>query len=357
MRKERKYAKKTGLFLQKVFPWKGDNGRTIILKTATLVFLIVFLVSAYILFRDFIYRPMQSDHDVQELKDLWEYAPSSSQTESVAAESDTQSATETEEIKETEETEKIEENSRMQVDFSAMQTQNPDIIGWIQIPNTVVDYPVLQSSENDSQYYLYRNYRHVYTHYGSIFLDSAFSFEDEISRNHVLYGHNMNDGRMFAEILKYADLTYYMEHPILHFDTVQQQGDWKIISVFKTNTLSSQGELFQYNQTKFSSEAEYLNFVYQMRIRSIIDTGVDFSAQDDILTLSTCSYEFEDFRTVLVARRVREGEEKNVPQAAYNSAVVYPSCWYSRYGGSMPNWPNTVEEAVAQGSVFWLKEE
>lgn len=339
MRKKEKYARKKGPFLQKVFPWKGDNAKVVVLKIAILVFFLIFVVSAFFLLRDFVYRPLQSDHDVQHLKELWE--PQSSE---VSSESSMESEVE-------------EKDKRMHVDFSALQTENEEIIGWIQIPDTIVDYPVLQSSESNPEYYLYRSYQHAYTQYGSIFLDSTFSFDDEMSRNYVLYGHNMDDGRMFSEVLNYADLTYYTEHPIIHFDTPQQEGDWKIISIFKTNTLLSQGELFYYNRTGFSSETDYLNFVYQMRIRSIIDTGVDFTAEDDILTLSTCSYEFENFRTVLVARRVREEEEQTVPQAQYNSAVVYPQCWYFRYGGSAPYWPSTIEDAIANDYISWLKEE
>ena len=154
-------------------------------------------------------------------------------------------------------------------------------------------------------------------------------------------------------------LDYYKEHPTFEMDTVKYNGDWKIFSVFKTNTLSSQGEPFNYLRTSFSSDSDFLNFIYQMEIRSMFNTGVDVSADDQIVLLSTCSYEMDGFRTVIAARKVREGEDTTVDtsKVTWNSTVLYPDGWYSAKGGTKPQHPATFEEALAQGKINWLAEE
>jgi len=82
--------------------------------------------------------------------------------------------------------------------------------------------------------------------------------------------------------------------------------------VFKTNTLSSQGEFFNYMIGEFQNEKDFMNYVYNVRIRSLITCPVDVNEDDELLTLSTCSYEFTNFRTVIVARKVRDGESAKV---------------------------------------------
>ena len=244
--------------------------------------------------------------------------------------------------------------------FDELQKINPDIKGWLRIPDTVVDYPVLQSGEDDPEYYLYLDYEKKYSKYGSLFFDARNSIhlEDPNSKSLIIYGHSMNDGRMFGSLLNYGSLDYYKAHPTFELDTVDYDADWKIFSVFKTNVLASQGEPFNYLRTAFANESDFLNFVYQIQIRSLFDTGVDISPDDQIVLLSTCSYEMPDFRTVIVARKVREGEEPTVDvnKATWNPTVLYPDGWYSAKGGTKPQHPDTFEEALAQGKIDWLAE-
>ena len=126
----------------------------------------------------------------------------------------------------------------------------------------------------------------------------------------------MNDGSMFGNLMKYGstsgNLDFYKESPTIEFDTPEGNADYKIISVFKTNTLSSQGEFFNYMVGDFQNEKDFMNYVYNVRIRSLINCPVDVNEDDQLLTLSTCSYEFTEFRTVVVARKVRGGESSKV---------------------------------------------
>ncbi len=242
-------------------------------------------------------------------------------------------------------------------DLASVVSINSDIKGWIKIENTPINYPVLQSQNIDSTYYLHRNYKKNSSSFGSIFLDSLCDISKP-SKNLILYGHNMRDGSMFGNLLKYDNLDFYKERPVIMFDTLDGQGDWKIISVFKTNTLKEQGELFNYLMIDFSSDKDFLDFVYNVRIRSLIDTPVDIGKNDQLIILSTCSYELNDFRTVVVARKVREGESAavEVKNAKMNENPLMPEGYYARYGGEAPT-VNGFEKDLADGKLSWYVEQ
>lgn len=222
-------------------------------------------------------------------------------------------------------------------DLLALTAVNSDIKGWIKISGTKVNNPVLQSPSTDSTYYLYRNYKKISSGFGSIFLDSLCDYKKP-SKNLILYGHNMRDGSMFGDLLKYDSLDFYKAHPTIIFDTLKEQADWKIISIFKTNTLEEQGEIFDYLKIDFANDKEFLDFIYDVKSRSLIDTPVDIGKNDNLITLSTCSYELKDFRTVVVARKVREGEETavNIDEAKMAENPLMPAGYYYRRGGNAP---------------------
>lgn len=235
--------------------------------------------------------------------------------------------------------------------FDELRKINKDIIGWIKIENTPIDYPVLESAN-----YLYKNYKGEYSRYGSIFTDNSSKLENN-PQNIILHGHHMNNGSMFASICDFADLTFYKANPTFKFDTIYEKGNWKIISVFKTNTDPAHGEVFDYFISDFgNSKDNFLEYIYQVRLRSIIDTPVDINEDDKIVTLSTCSYELKDFRTVVIARKVRENEDENVDtsQAKYNAKVLYPDAYYKKFGGSKPEVTN-FKTALKEGKINWYK--
>ena len=229
-------------------------------------------------------------------------------------------------------------------DWGKLKEINKEIVAWVQIKDTQIDYPVLWHKGDDrtSQYYLKHDYRGNWDSFGSIFIDYRCS-KAEKSQNVVMHGHHMNDGSMFANLLKYGggtkgNLDFYRNSPTVTFNTPEGDGTYKIISVFKTNTLSEHGEFFNYMVGDFQNEKDFMNYVYNVRIRSMINCPVDVNEDDTLITLSTCSYEFSDFRTVLVARKVRKGESAKVDtsQATLNSNPVWPQVYYNRYGGTRP---------------------
>lgn len=249
-------------------------------------------------------------------------------------------------------------------DWGKLKDINKEIVGWVQIKDTQIDYPVLwhKGDNRTSQYYLKHDYRGNWDSFGSIFIDYRCS-KAEKSQNVVMHGHHMNDGSMFANLLKYGggtkgNLDFYKTAPTVTFNTPEGNGTYKIISVFKTNTLSDHGEFFNYMVGDFQNEKDFMNYVYNVRIRSMINCPVDVNEDDKLITLSTCSYEFSDFRTVLVARRVRDGESAKVDtsQASRNSNAVWPQVYYNRYGGTRPAVSDFCTEYEA-GKIDWYSGE
>lgn len=213
--------------------------------------------------------------------------------------------------------------------FAALQEINEDIIGWIYIPNTVINYPALQSSLEDPEFYLYRDYQKNHTKYGSIFLQSDCDIQT--SQNLVLYGHNMKNGSQFAGLLPLAELENYQKSPVVSFEIEGEPAYWKIFSVYKTNTLASQGPVFDFMQANFESTGKFIKFVQEVQARSLLTIpNVDVKTDDRILTMVTCSYEYPEARTVVVARQVRNGEEIGVDTsiASVNPNPVFPEKWW-----------------------------
>ena len=229
------------------------------------------------------------------------------------------------------------------INWEKLKDINEEIVGWVQINDTEIDYPVLWHKGDDlsSQFYLNHNYKAEYDSYGSIFLDYRCTKGTD-SKNTIMHGHHMNDGSMFGNLMNYGgtsgNLDFYKEAPTIRFDTPKAKGTYKIISIFKTNTLSSQGEFFNYMIGNFQNEKDFMNYVYNVRIRSLINCPVTVNEDDELITLSTCSYEFTNFRTVVVARRVRIGEDPKVDvgKASVNDNAVWPQVYYSSRGGERP---------------------
>lgn len=229
------------------------------------------------------------------------------------------------------------------INWDELKKINKEIVGWIQIKDSKIDYPVLWHKGDDAsgQYYLNHNYKGDYDSYGCVFLDYRCT-KGMDSKNIVLHAHHMNDGSMFGNLMNYGgtegDLDYYKKHSTIKFDTPEADGVYKIISVYKTNTLSAHGEFFNYMVGNFQNDKDFMNYVYNVRIRSLINCPVDVNEDDELLTLSTCSYEYTNFRTVVVARRVRVGEDAkvDVSKSSKNNDAVWPEVYYSTRGGRRP---------------------
>ena len=185
-----------------------------------------------------------------------------------------------------------------------LKKQNNDIIGWIEIENTIINYPVLQCEDNS--FYMTHNYKKEYSAEGSIFLDKDYNWELP-SSNLLLYGHNNKNKTMFAELLKYKEESYYKEHPTIRFTTLAEDKTYEIIAVFKSRVYyKSEKDVFRYYYfINAENEEEYNNYINESKKASLYDTGKTATYGDQLLTLSTCEYSQEDGRFVVVAKKVQ----------------------------------------------------
>ncbi|MBR5872639.1 MAG: bacterial Ig-like domain-containing protein, partial [Oscillospiraceae bacterium] len=216
--------------------------------------------------------------------------------------------------------------------------ENSDTIGYVKIDGTNVSFPVVQTERaNDKglkgQYYLRKDFYGSYSMYGTPFLDYRCDAQTEIqSKNLIVYGHNVyNDGQMFSDLIKYRQLKFYKEHPVVHFDTLYGDADWLVVGVILTNAYEKDGPVWDYNNFINGDENATKEFLNQVAKRTMIVTGVEYNTSDNFLTLSTCSYDFTDARVVIVARQVREGEDisgLDTSKAYYNSNPLMPDKWY-----------------------------
>ena len=209
-------------------------------------------------------------------------------------------------------------------EFGLLYQENADIVGWVEIGGTVLSYPVVQSIDND--YYLTHNFYGKKERHGVPFMDYRNNVK-ELDTNTVLHGHNMkSDNQMFSELENYYKgdkaLSYYREHPLITFDTVYEESKWKVFAVFTCNVNTANGEVFPYYDfINPSDEKEFNTFVDTVRTISKLNIPVDVDYGDKLLTLSTCYYDFDGQRLVVVARQVREDESSKVDvnKAAFNS--------------------------------------
>ncbi len=215
--------------------------------------------------------------------------------------------------------------------IDSMLAQNGDFRGWIKINNTKIDNPIYQTDNND--FYLTHNQNKKKSVYGALFFDKDNVIsEEKTDKNLVVYGHHMKNGSMFANLTKYKSVSFYKENPTIELTTLYKKSTYKIYAAFILNASREDDNGYIYNiyRKKFYGDADFQNWANEAYERSLIDTGVDVNKEDNILTLVTCDYDFDDARMVVMAREIREGED----QAIDTSGVVanpnprYPKRWY-----------------------------
>ena len=176
------------------------------------------------------------------------------------------------------------------------------LIGWVKIDDTNIDYPVMQAADNE--YYLTHNIDQQYDRNGSIFMDKDCDVLKP-SMNLILYGHHMRSGRMFAGLEKYEKKSYWEKHPYIQFDTIYEEAQWEIMYVFRSKVYSQEEIVFKYYQfIDANGEQEFISNMQEMAALSLYDTGVTAEYGDQLLTLSTCDYEENNGRFVIVAKKV-----------------------------------------------------
>ena len=168
---------------------------------------------------------------------------------------------------------------------------NSDIIGWITVDGTKIDYPVMQT-QDDPEFYLRRNFQKEHATAGVPFMDASSDIFVPTS-NFLIYGHNMKNGTMFHDMLKYKDKSFYQEHKTFRFDTIYKggQGTYEIIAAGYSKIYSEDSDAFKYYQyAGITSRSDFNEYLKGVKELSEYNTGVSAEYGDQLVTLSTCAY-------------------------------------------------------------------
>ncbi len=225
-------------------------------------------------------------------------------------------------------------------DYAAIAKMNSDTVGWIKVPNTNIDYPVVQFLDNE--YYNRHGFDKKYNYRGAIYMDYRNN-PTNLDSNTVIYGHNCYDKTMFSELAQYENIEFYKKTPVLQYNTLEKCYKWKIYAVFITTAKASEDNNYVFYFVYPHMDGENFDgFVSEINKRRLYVTGVDINDDDKTLVLSTCVRTLDtlnkngkttyraDGRIVILARALREGESEYVDTAkAYlNPNPKYPQIWY-----------------------------
>lgn len=243
-----------------------------IIKISVVILLIgIMLISSY-----FIYKNMQEDKEQEEIFE------------------------ELENIVTTNETNEEKEQQEDNVNLNKLYKINNDIVGWLKIENTNINYPVMQTKDRPD-YYLRKNFYKEYSVFGTPYIDENCDIEN--GNNLIIYGHHINANKMFGELENYKNEEYYNKHKFIKFYTLNEKAEYEIISVFKTTVYNDKG--FKYYQYyNLEDEREFETFINKCKELSLYDTQKIAKYGDKLLTLSTCEYSQNNGRLVVVARKI-----------------------------------------------------
>lgn len=239
----------------------------------TVLGLVVALCAGYLL-SVFVVQPVQVQADVQELKNI--------KTEPVPVNSFTPIRT-------------TAKNEKQVSSFQRMQAVNANIKGWLTVPGTNIDYPVLQSNKAEPDYYLHRSYKKRYAEAGSIYLQ--YDCNPEMSRSTVVYGHHMLYDAMFTELTKYNYFSFWKAHQTFLYENASGKRSYEIFAVLHISPVS-----FSFNRTQFADDADFARFLSALKSKAIYNTEVTATAKDKIMMLVTCSYEQRNGRTIVIGK-------------------------------------------------------
>ncbi len=335
--------KKKQSFMQSVvtglFPCKGDSTGEIIRKIvflAALIILVVSLVMIAVYFMQF--------------KKLGDNTADGTITDKTIVELKNREPTK-------ENIEKLPEGS-INEKYAELYAENNDFVGWLNIPGTNIDLPVVQTTDND--FYLHRNFQKQYEFAGTLFADyEGVISKDGMPQNTVIYGHNMRYKFQFAQLMNYKrNISFLKASPVISFNTLYNDNMYKIVSVFVTNIKEEHGEVFPYyKDIYFKNRDEFFNFVLEIEDRSLYETGVDVEYGDEFITLSTCDQDTSlDLRLVIVARKVRPNEnpEVNTELIKRKTSIKYFDAYYKIYGNTWNG--RTWDTSLVKGMDAYLEE-
>lgn len=185
-------------------------------------------------------------------------------------------------------------------EFEDLYALNPDLVGWLTVPGTKVDYPVVQRPQ-EADYYLYRDFQGNHSSWGCLYVREAcdvFAPSDNV----VIYGHRMGDGSMFGQLGRYESYSYWQAHKTFRFDTLRGRHEYEIVCVMRVS--ASEGAYPYHRFADAADELEFYAFWTKCLEESIYDTGADVRYGDKLVSLFTCEYSQPNGRLVIIGRRI-----------------------------------------------------
>ncbi|MBE6785473.1 MAG: sortase [Ruminococcaceae bacterium] len=225
----------------------------------------------------------------------------------------------------------------LQLKYAKLYAQNTDFVGYLKAEGSELDTPIVQGEDDEE--YVEKNFYGESTKYACPFVTYTNKMLP-LDGNTVIYGHRMRDGSIFGTLDQYKTLEGYKKAPVISFNTLYNDYNFKIIAAMITNIdpKDDNGYVFTYYWTNLNNELNTTAYLNQLSQRSLYDTGVDVLPTDKLLTLSTCCKDFENARFVIVARLVRPGESTEVDTslAVENPNPRYPQAYYDEKGEENP---------------------
>lgn len=194
----------------------------------------------------------------------------------------------------------VSEGEDVLAKYQELYLQNEDMVGWIAIDGTAINYPVMQS-KNNPDFYLKHSFEKEYSDLGVPYIQE--NCDILTSDNLIIYGHHIKGQKMFGALENYKDKSFYEEHKTIQFDTLTEQGEYEIVAVFKTVAYSAEGYRY-YDFVDAENEDEFNAYIEKCKELALYDTGVTAEYGDKLITLSTCEYSAQNGRLVVVAKRI-----------------------------------------------------
>ena len=187
--------------------------------------------------------------------------------------------------------------------YAELYEQNSDMVGWICIEDTRINYPVMQSPY-DSDFYLDHGFDKGETDYGCPYIPKICNVSKP-SDNLIIYGHHKKNGSMFTDLKKFQKKSFWENHKTFSFDTLYEKQTYEVVAVFKTVVYTNSKHEFKYFQfTDAGTPEEFDAYIAKCKEKALYDTGVSAVYGDKLITLSTCEYSNKNGRLVLVAKRI-----------------------------------------------------
>ena len=317
---EGKPVKRGNFFTRNFIPSKDDSVGEKVRKIVMTVAVITALVSGGFLFNDYVISPYMNTKQLDELSGMIGDGNNVVNSQSLA-----------------ERYPGVAFPEGMLEKYAALYARNKDFVGWIEIDGLDISLPVVRGENNDK--YLKTDFDGKYSKYGSIFMNCANKV-DKLNYNTTIFGHYMKDTKMFGNLMQYKSIAGYKKAPVIEFNTIYGDYKWKVFAAYITNGTSAgdDGYLFNYMFTDLSTNDAVEEFLGEIKLRTLYYPNVDLAVSDKILTLSTCTYELDEGRLIVMARAVRPGESTDVDltNIRVNPNPRYPQGYYTENNLSNP---------------------